>query len=157
MKSRVVVYGAAIWHVTTFHGPYTKDFAPDNRNVGDGLNRPEVGFRMAYMMWYYWVVNTLHWGQLRQIVIIILFLFKLDLRTEKAVLLFMLTVLLKLCSQRIVYLRRRRQGGYVFVFVCLSVCMSVCLSARKLEKLSMNLHKISGRKGFVTSNSWLDF
>ena len=44
MRSRVVVYVAAIHYVITFRRPYTRDFAPDKRNVGNGLSRPEVDF-----------------------------------------------------------------------------------------------------------------
>jgi len=46
MKSRVVVYVAAIHYVITFGRPYTRYFAPDRRNVGNGLSRPEVDFVM---------------------------------------------------------------------------------------------------------------
>jgi len=45
-KSRRV-YGAAIHYVITFRRLYTRDFALDKRNVGNGLRRPEVGFRKA--------------------------------------------------------------------------------------------------------------
>jgi len=31
----------------TFRRPCNRDFPPDKRNVGNGLRRPEVGFRKA--------------------------------------------------------------------------------------------------------------
>ena len=58
---------------------------------------------------------------------------------------------------RVCYLR---QGGYVFVVVCLSVCQSVCLFVcqQLCSKTSeLNCMKFSGKVGNRPTNKWLNF